>query len=75
MTQTTSSSGSSGQPTTASGITLKSYYTADDIPEEHRERAALAPGDAPYHRGFHPTGYRSKPWRIFQLSGFGKPED
>ena len=34
-----------------------------------------APGEAPYHRGFHPSGYRSKPWRIFQLSGFGKPED
>jgi methylmalonyl-CoA mutase N-terminal domain/subunit len=35
----------------------------------------VAPGDAPYQRGFHPAGYRSKPWRIFQLSGFGKPED
>ena len=27
------------------------------------------------HRGGFPQGYRTKPWRIFQLSGFGKPED
>ena len=58
-----------------SRIELKSFYTGDDIPYEHRDRAAAAPGEAPYHRGFHPSGYRSKPWRIFQLSGFGKPED
>ena len=59
----------------SSGIPLKSFYTADDIPEAHRDRVNLPPGQAPYHRGFHPNGYRSKPWRIFQLSGFGKPED
>ena len=64
-----------GPARTLSGIDLKNHYTAEDIPESHRERAGLAPGEAPYHRGFHPTGYRSKPWRIFQLSGFGKPED
>ena len=59
----------------ASGIELKSFYTESDIPTAHRARMNLAPGDAPYQRGFHPAGYRSKPWRIFQLSGFGKPED
>ncbi|MCH1523407.1 MAG: methylmalonyl-CoA mutase family protein, partial [Arenicellales bacterium] len=58
-----------------SGIELKSFYTESDIPQEHRSRVTSNPGDAPYHRGFHPSGYRSKPWRIFQLSGFGKPED
>ncbi len=58
-----------------SDIPLKPYYTAEDIPSAHAARANQAPGEAPYHRGFHPSGYRSKPWRIFQLSGFGKPED
>ena len=58
-----------------SDIPLKPYYTAEDIPSAHAQRANVAPGEAPYHRGFHPSGYRSKPWRIFQLSGFGKPED
>lgn len=59
----------------SSGIELKPYYTADDVPASHADRVNHAPGEAPYHRGFHPSGYRSKPWRIFQLSGFGKPED
>ena len=58
-----------------SGIELQPFYTADDVPASHRKRVELAPGEAPFHRGFHPSGYRSKPWRIFQLSGFGKPED
>lgn len=58
-----------------SGIPLKPFYTPQDIPTDFAARAASAPGDAPFHRGFHPGGYRSKPWRIFQLSGFGKPED
>ncbi len=59
----------------SSEIELKAYYTAEDIPEPHRSRVNLPPGEAPYHRGFHSSGYRTKPWRIFQLSGFGKPED
>ena len=49
----------------SSGIELKQFYTADDIPENHHHRVDCAPGQAPYHRGFHPAGYRSKPWRIF----------
>jgi methylmalonyl-CoA mutase, N-terminal domain len=61
--------------TCSSGIELKPYYTAADIPEQHRQHVNVAPGEAPFHRGFHASGYRSKPWRIFQLSGFGKPED
>jgi methylmalonyl-CoA mutase N-terminal domain/subunit len=59
----------------SSGFELRSFYTAADIPSSHRERAQGEPGLAPYHRGWHATGYRTKPWRIFQLSGFGKPED
>lgn len=59
----------------ASGIPLKSFYLASDVPEGHRSALDAAPGEAPFHRGSYPTGYRTKPWRIFQLSGFGKPED
>ena len=59
----------------ASGIPLKSYYLPDDVPEEHRAHLGAAPGEPPFHRGAYPTGYRTKQWRIFQLSGFGKPED
>ena len=61
--------------TSAAGIKLKPFYTQTDIPQKHRNFVDSAPGQAPYHRGFHETGYRTKPWRIFQLSGYGKPED
>ena len=60
---------------TTSGIKLKPAYGPQDIPEKHRAHLDAMPGQAPYHRGAFAEGYRSKPWRIFQLSGFGKPED
>lgn len=66
---------SSEELTTVSGIPLKVSYGPEDVPEEAAKAAAAHPGEAPYLRGAHPLGYRSKPWRIFQLSGFGNPED
>ncbi|HVN43187.1 MAG TPA: methylmalonyl-CoA mutase family protein, partial [Steroidobacteraceae bacterium] len=60
---------------TASGIELKASYGPEDVPAGHRALVGTYPGEAPYHRGCFPQGYRTKPWRIFQLSGFGKPED
>jgi methylmalonyl-CoA mutase N-terminal domain/subunit len=60
---------------TASGIDLKPSYGPEDVPAAHAQFAATRPGEAPFHRGGFPQGYRTKPWRIFQLSGFGKPED
>ncbi|MDH4167030.1 MAG: acyl-CoA mutase large subunit family protein [Gammaproteobacteria bacterium] len=59
----------------ASGIELKASYGPEDVPAEHARVMGAAPGQPPYHRGGFPQGYRTKPWRIFQLSGFGKPED
>jgi methylmalonyl-CoA mutase N-terminal domain/subunit len=32
------------------------------------------PGEFPYTRGIHPTGYRGKPWTIRQFAGFGNAE-
>lgn len=61
--------------TTRSGIELKPSYGPEDVPDGHRAVAGIRPGEAPYHRGCFPQGYRTKPWRIFQLSGYGKPED
>src|SRR6056297_1784028 len=60
---------------TFSGIPLKSHYGPEDVPEAHRHGSGSSPGQAPFLRGAYPKGYRTKPWRIFQLSGFGKPED
>jgi len=58
---------------TVSGIPLQAVYGPSDMPPNAVDPAP--PGEVPYVRGAHRLGYRSKPWRIFQLSGFGNPED
>ncbi len=73
---TTAGAGHEGTTrTTVSGIPLLASYGPGDVPEAAAAAAATRPGDVPYLRGAHALGYRSKPWRIFQLSGFGNPED
>ena len=61
--------------TTISGIELKPLYEAQDVPAAQREAIAARPGAVPYVRGAYSGMYRDRPWRIFQLSGFGNPED
>ena len=33
------------------------------------------PGEPPFTRGIHPTGYRSRPWTMRMFAGFGAAED
>src|SRR3989475_11799672 len=33
------------------------------------------PGEFPYTRGIHPTGYRTKLWTMRQFAGYGTPEE
>jgi methylmalonyl-CoA mutase, N-terminal domain len=58
---------------TTSGIPLKPFYTAADVPTGYDP--GDAPGAPPFVRGAYPEMYRSQLWRIFQLSGFGDPTD
>jgi len=60
---------------TISGIPLKSVYSAEDPPEDQIAAVAAGPGVAPYVRGAYAGMYRTRPWRIFQISGYGNPED
>jgi methylmalonyl-CoA mutase N-terminal domain/subunit len=60
---------------TSSGISLKPVYTPADLIGLDRTDLASLPGEAPYVRGAYPGMYRTQPWRVFQLSGFGNPED
>ncbi len=57
---------------TSSGIELKPVYTAADLPPGIAESL---PGQRPFDRGAYQGMYRTKPWRIFQLSGYGNPDD
>jgi len=60
---------------TVSGIPLKPVYHARDVVDAGADESVGEPGKPPYQRGAYPGMYRDKPWRIFQLSGFGNPAD
>jgi methylmalonyl-CoA mutase, N-terminal domain len=61
--------------TTRSGIPLALSYGYDDVPESWRAALDAPPGSPPFLRGAYPEMYRAQPWRIFQLSGYGSPEE
>jgi methylmalonyl-CoA mutase N-terminal domain/subunit len=67
--------GVTGEAISSSGIPLQSVYTPADIAALDSQVLSARPGELPYLRGAYPGMYRTKPWRIFQLSGFGNPED
>ncbi len=55
--------------TTLSGEPVEPVYGPTDA-DSRMERIGW-PGEYPYTRGIHPTGYRGKPWTIRQFAGFG----
>src|SRR5262249_23987704 len=55
--------------TTLSGVELEPLYGPGQA-DERFERIGW-PGEYPFTRGIHPTGYRRKPWTIRQFAGFG----
>jgi methylmalonyl-CoA mutase, N-terminal domain len=60
--------------TTISGVPVERLYTEADLPEGW-ETNLNAPGEPPYTRGIHPSGYRGKLWTMRQFSGFASPEE
>src|SRR6202167_4313418 len=62
--------------TTVSGVPIRRLYTQADLPEGWSEERYLGyPGQAPYTRGIHATGYRGKLFTMRQFSGFASPEE
>src|SRR5689334_6611402 len=62
--------------TTISGVPIRRLYTQADLPEDWSEEQHLGfPGQAPYTRGIHATGYRGKLFTMRQFSGFASPEE
>src|SRR5262245_5794333 len=61
--------------TTISGRPIERLYTGEDVSNLDYARDIANPGDFPYTRGIHPTGYRGKLWTMRQFAGFGTPED
>jgi len=62
--------------TTVSGVPIRRLYTQADLPQDWNYEQYLGyPGQAPYTRGIHATGYRGKLWTMRQFSGFASPEE
>src|SRR6476661_238540 len=55
--------------TTLSGMEVEPVYGPTGA-DDRMERIGW-PGEYPFTRGIHPTGYRGKPWTIRQFVGFG----
>ena len=58
--------------TTLSGAEVEPLYGPAGADEQF-ERIGW-PGEYPFTRGIHPTGYRGKPWTIRQFAGFGSAQ-
>ena len=53
---------------------VEPVYTPLDV--EHLDAASLPmPGEFPYTRGIHPSGYRGRLWTMRQFAGFGSAHD
>src|SRR5204862_3787309 len=50
-------------------------YTSEDLADLEPARDLNNPGEFPYTRGIHPTGYRGRLWTMRQFAGFGAPEE
>jgi methylmalonyl-CoA mutase N-terminal domain/subunit len=62
--------------TTVSGMPIRRLYTAADLPADWTYDQYLNfPGQPPYTRGIHASGYRGKMWTMRQFSGFAAPEE
>ncbi len=57
--------------TTLSGAEVDPVYGPRDEAAEPRMARLGWPGEYPYTRGLHATGYRGRPWTIRQFAGFG----
>jgi len=67
--------------TTISGVPIRRLYTQADLPPDWNDKDGSEekylgyPGQPPYTRGIHATGYRGKLFTMRQFSGFASPEE
>ena len=57
--------------TTVSGIPVDRTYTDKHVNKRDRSE----PGEFPFVRGVHPSGYRSRLWTMRMFAGFGSAEE
>ena len=60
---------------TTSSEPVERLYTPLDLADSSYTRDIAHPGEYPYTRGVHPTGYRGKVWTMRMFAGFGTAEE
>jgi len=60
---------------TTSGVPIERLYSPVDIPDFDYLNDLNFPGEHPYTRGVHYTGYRGKLWTMRMFAGFGCAEE
>ena len=60
---------------TTSGRPVRRVYGPGDVPSLEYGRDLGEPGEYPYTRGVHASGYRGKPWTMRMFAGFGSAEE
>src|SRR5256884_890541 len=60
---------------TVSLANIARLYDPTDVADVNFDRDINFPGEFPYTRGIHSTGYRGKLWTMRQFAGFGTPEE
>ncbi|MGZ5437523.1 MAG: acyl-CoA mutase large subunit family protein [Pyrinomonadaceae bacterium] len=77
--QTTRSSANAGERKstfrTVSLDEVNRLYAPADVAQIDTENDIGSPGEFPYTRGIHASGYRGKLWTMRQFAGFGTPEE
>ena len=58
-----------------SGIEIKPVYGPDDLDGFDPSTRLGRPGEYPFTRGIHATGYRGRPWTMRQYAGFASAEE
>jgi methylmalonyl-CoA mutase, N-terminal domain len=61
--------------TTVSGMEVPHLVTPEQVADLDLQGQVGVPGEYPYTRGIHPTGYRGKLWTMRQFAGFGTAAD
>jgi methylmalonyl-CoA mutase N-terminal domain/subunit len=61
--------------TTQSGVPVNGLYTPLDISDLDSLRDLGLPGEYPFTRGIHASGYRGKLWTMRMFAGFGTAEE
>ena len=60
---------------TLSQIPVEAVYGPSDVVDDRNGHDVGLPGEYPYLRGVHPTGYRSRLWTMRMFAGFGEPRE